>query len=151
MTFGEKLRELRTMNGMSQETLAKELGVTRRTIIAYENGATYPRYRSFYDKLAEIFHVQVDYLRTENEAFMEQVGQMYGRRGQLQARDILEQTAQLFAGGELSDDDQIAFINEMQQLYLDSKIRARKFTPKKFLNRTGSTKGKKGNGNGGKQ
>lgn len=57
---------------------------------------------------------------------MEEVGQLYGRRGQLQAKDILEQNAQLFAGGELSDDDQLAFINEMQQLYLDSKIRAKK-------------------------
>ena len=135
MTFGEKLKELRLLKEWSQDKLAKELGVTRRTIIAYESGTSYPRYRSIYEKLAKIFEVDENYLRTENEAFMEQVGQMYGRRGQLQAKDILEQTAQLFAGGELSDDDQLAFINEMQKLYLDSKIKAKKFTPKKYLTR----------------
>jgi len=100
-----------------------------------ENGTSYPRYASIYEKLAEIFDVKVGYLRTENEEFMEEVGQKYGRRGVLQAKDILEQTAQLFAGGELSDDDQLAFINEMQQLYLESKVRAKKFTPKKYLTR----------------
>ena len=45
----------------------------------------------------------------------------------------MEQAAALFAGGELSDDDKLAFLHEMQQLYLDSKDRAReKFTPKKY-------------------
>ena len=34
MTFGEKLKELRLMKDWSQDTLAKEIGVSRRTIIA---------------------------------------------------------------------------------------------------------------------
>ena len=49
-----------------------------------------------------------------------------------QAQMILEQTAAMFAGGDLSDEDQIEFLNEIQTLYLDSKKRAKKFTPKKY-------------------
>lgn len=86
-----------------------------------------------YDRLAKELDVDVNYLRTENEVFMEEVGSRYGRRGVLQAKDILEQTAQLFAGGSLSDEDELAFITEMQRLYLDSKERAKKYTPKKYL------------------
>ena len=32
MNFGEKLKDLRTQKGWSQEELAKQMGVTRRTI-----------------------------------------------------------------------------------------------------------------------
>ena len=32
-----------------------------------------------------------------------------------------------------TEDDKLAFLTEMQQLFLDSKQRARKFTPRKYL------------------
>lgn len=132
MKFGEKVRELRNKNGWSQEELAKKLGVNPRTIFTYENG-TYPRYQSTYEKLAEIFDVPVDYLRTESEEFITDAKERYGRRGEEQVKSILEQTQQLFAGGSLSEDDEIAFVREIQRLYLDSKERAKKYTPKKYL------------------
>lgn len=133
MTFGEKVKELRTLHGWSQEALAKSIGVSRRTIAAYEAGSVYPRKRETYEKLAEVLETEVPYLRTENEQFMEEVGEKYGRRGVLQAKDILEETAQLFAGGTLSPEDELAFITEMQRLYLDSKERAKKFTNKRYI------------------
>ena len=133
MTFGEKIKALRKEKGWSQDDLAKQLGMNKRAISCYEIGTSYPRTMERYQKLAELFGVEVNYLRTENEVFMEEVGAQYGRRGILQAKDILEQTAQLFAGGSLSDEDQLAFMTEMQQLYLDSKQRAKKYTPKKYL------------------
>ena len=43
------------------------------------------------------------------------------------------QAAAMFAGGSLTDEDKIAFMDEIQSLYLDSKRRAKKFTPKKYL------------------
>jgi hypothetical protein len=81
--------------------------------------------------------VDVNYLRTEDEEFMEDVGQKFGTRGQRQASAILEEARQLFAGGELSDEDQMAFLTEMQQLFLDSKQRAKKFTPKRYFHEDG--------------
>ena len=89
MTFGEKLKDLRTQKGWSQEKLAKQMGVTRRTIGGYEAGTTYPRTRDMYAKLAELLETDVNYLMTENEEFMTEVGSFYGRRGQAQASEIL--------------------------------------------------------------
>lgn len=132
MNFGEKVRELRKEKGLSQEELARKLGVSLRTISTYENGK-YPRYQKTYDDLAAIFEVDVNYLRTENEEFITDVSERYGQRGQAQAKAILDQTQQLFAGGSLSADDEIAFLHEIQRLYLDSKERAKKYTPKKYL------------------
>ena len=127
MNFGEKVRELREAKGLSQVELGRLIGVSYRTVQSYEAGKSYPKQREVYDRLAKELDVDVNYLRTENEVFMEEVGSRYGRRGVLQAKDILEQTAQLFAGGSLSDED------ELQRLYLDSKERAKKYTPKKYL------------------
>ena len=125
MNFGEKLKDLRTQKGWSQEELAKQMGVTRRTIGGYEAGTTYPRTRDMYAKLAELLETDVNYLMT--------VGSLYGRRGQAQASEILSQTRELFAGGSLSEEDQKAFAIEMQRIFMDSKKVAReKFTPKKY-------------------
>jgi len=133
MKFGEKVKELRSKKNMSQPELAKLLGVSTRTIASYESCNSYPRRQEMYDKLAEILGVSVDYLRTENDAFLTEAAEQFGRRGQLQAQEILEQTAQLFAGGFLSDDDELNFQMEMQKIFFDSKMRAKKFTPKKYL------------------
>ncbi len=134
MTFGEKVKQLRTEKGLSQEALAKLMGLSKRTIANYETGNIYPRQQSSYKKLADILEVDVNYLRTENEVFMTEVSEKYGRRGQMQAADIINQTQQLFAGGSLSDEDEMAFVMEIQRIFLDSKDKAKKkFTPKKYL------------------
>ena len=57
----------------------------------------------------------------------------YGSRGVAQAKKIKEETSALFAGGELSEEDQANFIKEMEALFLDAKEEAKKFTPKKYL------------------
>lgn len=66
---------------------------------------------------------------TEKESFISEVIEQFGFRGAKQAQQILEQAATMFAGGELSDEDKTDFMDEIQTLYLDSKKRAKKFTP----------------------
>lgn len=132
MTFGEKLKLLRTEKGWSQEELAAKIGKNKRTVFRYEAGDCYPRERELYSRLAALLEVDVNYLLTENEEFLSQAGRDYGRRGELQAEAILAQTRELFAGGTLAEEDKLAFLTEMQRIFLDSKETARdKFAPKK--------------------
>ena len=133
MKFGEKVKALRKEKKLSQPELAKLVGVSVRTIAAYEEGSTYPRNHAVYDKIAAALDVNVNYLYTEDEEFLTTVKERYGHRAEDQAIDILNRTQQLFAGGSLSEDDELAFIHEIQRMYLDSKERAKKFTPKKYL------------------
>lgn len=133
MTFGEKVKALRIEQKISQVELGKQIGVSSRTIASYEAGRSYPKVRDVYDRLAQTLKVDVNYLKTENEEFMTEVASQFGVRGVQQAQHILDQTAELFAGGTLDPDDEIAFLQEIQQLYLDSKSKAKKFTPKKYL------------------
>ena len=133
MKFREKVKKLRKDMKLSQGELAAKIGVSTRSVAAYECGTSYPRYKETYEALAAALGVDVNYLRSEDEEFLEDVGKEYGSRGQRQASAILSEARQLFAGGELSDDDKLAFLTEMQQLFLDSKIREKKYTPKKYL------------------
>jgi len=137
MKFGDKVREQRKKAGLSQADVAAAIGVTKRTLINYEGGTSYPQDRSVYIKLAKFFDVDVNYFLTENEEFLTLAAESYGKRGQDQANLILQQAAALFAGGELSETDQLAFIHNMQALFLESKqIAKEKFTPNKY--RTGA-------------
>ena len=61
MTFGEKLQALRQRAGISQDTLAERLGVSRQAVSRWERDETMPET----DKvvaLADLFHVSTDYL-----------------------------------------------------------------------------------------
>jgi len=133
MTFGEKLRVKRKERGLRAEDLAAVMGVGERTLSNYERGVSHPQDRSIYFKLAEFFDVDVNYFLTENEDFIMRAAQSFGARGRAQAEALIDQTAAMFAGGELSEEDQIAFVQEIQGLFFDSKQKAReKFTPKKY-------------------
>ena len=133
MTFGEKVKTLRTTKKMSQAQLAQELGVALRTVSGWENQNRYPKKRELYQNLADILGCDISYLMSEEESFITEASEQYGSRGAKQAQQILEQAAAMFAGGELSDEDKTAFMDEIQMLYLDSKQRAKKLTPKKYL------------------
>ena len=129
MKFGDKIKELRTRQGISQKELADRTGVSSRTVRGWEMEDRYPRHRELYQKIAEVLCCETDYLLTEEEAFVTEASEKYGSRGARQAQAILEQTAAMFAGGDLSEEDQLAFLTEIQTLYLDSKKRARRFAP----------------------
>ena len=133
MTFGEKIKNLRKAKNLNQTQLANAIGVSLRTIRGWEIEGRYPKQHELYQKLADVLGCDVSYLMTEEEAFVTEAAEQYGSRGAKQAQQILEQAAAMFAGGELSDDDKTAFMDEIQMLYLDSKKRAKKFTPKRYL------------------
>lgn len=61
MKFGEKLKELRLQNNLTQKQLAERLGIAHSIISYYESGNRYPSYDVLV-KIAKTFHVTCDYL-----------------------------------------------------------------------------------------
>lgn len=59
--FPSQLRELRKEKGISQESVARDLGVSKSTIGLYETGDTLPDAKTLYD-LAKYYNVSSDYL-----------------------------------------------------------------------------------------
>jgi transcriptional regulator with XRE-family HTH domain len=132
MKFGEKLKKLRTEQSMTQDDVAKAIGVSRRTYISYEQEGRYPRKRDVYSKLAAAFDCNVNYLMTEDEEFISTASEQYGSRGKRQAEELVAELSGMFAGGELSDADKDAVMIALQKAYFDCKEDNKKYTPNKY-------------------
>lgn len=132
MKFGEKLKELRQQKNVSQDTVAKAIGTSRRNYIAYEQEGRYPRKREVYTALADFFGCDPNYLLTEDEEFVTAAGEQYGTRGKRQAEDLVAELSGMFAGGELSESDKDAVMLALQKAYWDCKEDNKKYTPKKY-------------------
>lgn len=65
--FGERLRALRVENSLSQESLSKDLGISKSALGYYENCGRTPDIE-FLEKTAKYFNVSVDYLLGHSEA-----------------------------------------------------------------------------------
>lgn len=61
MDFGNKLKELRMQNGLTQQQLATQLGVTKSVISFYERQERTPS-PEVLRKIAAVFRVSTDYL-----------------------------------------------------------------------------------------
>ncbi len=64
--FGERLKDLRVQNDMTQEDVASKLFVTKQAVSRWENGNCLPDVATL-GKLAEIFDVNIDYLLIGND------------------------------------------------------------------------------------
>ena len=132
MTFAEKLKAARLQAGISQERLSALLGVTKRTIINYENGQTLPPV-SMLPKIARLFGVTIGTLITEEEEFIALANEQGGSRGAKEAEALVSEVSGLFAGGRLSDDEKDAVMRAIQNAYWIAKEESRrKYTPKKY-------------------
>lgn len=132
MTFGEKVKNERNRLGLNQDEMAKKIGVTRRVISSYENDSSRPRGTERYKKLAEALGVNINYLLSEDEAFIADVEDNYGHRGAKQAKELLAEVTGLFAGGEMADEDMREMVDAIQEAYLIAKKNNKKYTPKKY-------------------
>ena len=114
-TYGDRLKQARIEKGLSRPQLANLCGISVKTIQNYETGFRQPNRIDTSQKFAEVLGVTVDYLingNTDNDDLTEE-----------DKSEILSHASALFAGGKLSEDEQLAFINELQTLYLDAKKR----------------------------
>lgn len=66
MSFSDKLKLVRTKNGMTQEQLAQELSVSRQAVSRWESGAGYPETEKLL-MISKMFSVSLDYLMLDEE------------------------------------------------------------------------------------
>jgi len=66
VTFGEKLKKLRTDGGLTQDELAEKIYVTRTAISKWESGRGYPNIDSL-KAISKFFSVSIDLLLSSDE------------------------------------------------------------------------------------
>ena len=132
MKFGEKLKELRAQKKISQQDVAKAVGVSHRTYQGYEQDGRHPKNREVYGRLAEFFGCDLNYLLTEDEAFVADAAEKYGPRGKRQAEQLVQEISGLFAGGELAEEDRDEMMRAIQEAYWKAKEKNRKYAPDRY-------------------
>lgn len=133
MEFKERLTKLRRMRGMSQSDLALATGLTDRSIKNYEAGDRMPKADTIY-KLATALNVDEKALVNDEEFFIIEANDKYGARGKASAQKLVENAQALFAGGDLTDEDKNAVMEAIQEAFWKSKLKNKKYTPKKYRN-----------------
>ena len=133
--FGDKVKEAREILDLSQDQLAEKVGVSQRSITAYETDSAKPRGTTA-RKLARALNVSLDYLLSddvddpqsgiEKDPYLENIGKVYGPRAEDEAKVLLDKNMALFAGGELSQDAKDAFFDAVMTAYVTCKEEARK-------------------------
>jgi len=135
MTFSDKIKLAREMAKLTQNELAREVGVSQRTIASYESGGARAR-RSTTEKLARALKVSVKYLSDdacidpladiEKDGYIEQARELYGAKGVRDMDSLLQDNAALFAGGELSQEQKDAFFEAIMKAYITCKEESKK-------------------------
>ena len=138
--FAERLTKLRAEAGLTRAELGEKIGVAGRSIINYENGERIP-YGDTCAKMAQVFGITVDeLLGVENPELemskakaIDEMGRIFGSTSARSAQTYIDGTNAILAGGTLSAQDQLDFIDVMRKVLADAEVRARqKYTPKKF-------------------
>jgi transcriptional regulator with XRE-family HTH domain len=119
--FKEKIRYLREQKELTQRQMAEMLGVSLRSYVSYENGASYPKDPTIYQELAEFYGVTIDFLINEKDQLVTDSLDMYGYRGRIQAQRILNATEVLCASSSLSEEAEMAFFRYMAKIFERAK------------------------------
>lgn len=125
----EKMKFKRKELHLHQDQLAELVGVSKRSIAAYETGGVTPRGKTLL-KLADALQVSTDYLSNDsidvapkaeekNAVVMDAVGMQ-------DMMSLLTQTTALFAGGSIDQSAKDAFFESVMKAYLMCKEEARK-------------------------
>ena len=74
----------------------------------------------------------MNYLLSEDDAFIADVEDKYGRRGARQAQELLAEVTGLFAGGEMADEDMREWLTLFRKHILLQRRTIKNTTPKKY-------------------
>ena len=121
MEFSEKLRNIRISKNISQEELAEQTGISRRSIQNYESGRLLPKKRSAYTVLAEALGIEEDVLLNRDIDFVLRANEQYGGDAMRQAMDLVADVKALWAGGEMEEEDMDEIMRALQEAYLEAK------------------------------
>lgn len=134
MSFTDKVKDARAARDLTQPQLAEMVGVSDRSILAYERGEKKPRQGTML-KLARALGVSVKFLTDdsctnpvediEKDGYIQEARDLYGPKGARDIDELLSENQALFAGGELSQEQKDKFFQAIMEAYVLCKESAR--------------------------
>ncbi len=133
MLFKDRLREKRVEAGLTQEALAKRVGVSMRTIQNYELGNRRPSNMEVVQKIADELHTTTAYLLGSSGIYAVEAHEKGGAKAARDIDELVGEVTGLFAGGALSEDALDGAMKALNDAYWIAKKNNKKYTPKKYL------------------
>ncbi len=142
MTFGQRLKALRTEKHMTQDDLGKVMNVSKASISLYEKNERTPDQATLI-KTADYFDVSLDYLLGRSDK------RHYYDLSTKETTDIAEQAEKMLKGidtgaalnfyGEPMTDEQKQSMRDILEmgLRINKEKAKKKFTPKKYRGKDG--------------
>ncbi len=127
MLFGDKIKELRTIAGMSQQELANNAGLSLRSIQNYESNKRYPKDVSILNKLCKLLNTTIEELMTEKDNFVQEASEKYGSKRKKDAKKLVEEVGDLFASVELNEEDKDKVFRAITEIYWRAKDNNKKY------------------------
>ena len=134
MVFSDKVKRAREVAKLTQQELADSIGVSKRTIAAYESQGAIPR-KGTLAKLAAALKVSVKYLSDdsctdpladiEQDDYVAEARALYGEKGAKDMEGLLAANTALCAGGELSQEQKDLFFEAVTKAYFACKSGAK--------------------------
>jgi len=136
MLFGDKIKELRALAGVTQQELASNAGLSLRSIQNYESNKRYPKDVAILNKLCKALNTTIEDLMTEKDNFVQEATAKYDTHGKKDAKKLVEEVGELFAGGELNEEDKDKVFRSITEMYWKAKDNNKKYSTKKNSHKT---------------
>ena len=130
MNFGERLRSMRKQAGLTQQALAKQAGITDRTIQNYENGRRNPQRFTNVKALADVLGVSSHELMGEEGMLVANAAERGGYKAKKDIQELVDEVKAVFAGGDLTEEDRDAAMRALTEAYWIAKDKNKKYAPK---------------------
>ena len=128
-TLSEKIIQSRKQKGLTQGELASLCGITKRAVASYETDGRIPHPKTL-ARIADALGVTSVYLKDESasdlppsqeEVFIENLQNMYGREMASEIGELLRKNASLFAGGKLDQESKDQYFLALTNAYIACK------------------------------
>lgn len=130
MMIGDKIKELRKLNHITQRELAQELGMTPSAVGMYEQNRRAPKYEVL-EQLSKIFSVSCDYILGQEDELHASAPTYKTRNADFDAiiddlkRELVEQKGLMFKG-EILDEQDLEKIFDAMKIGAEVAIKAKK-------------------------
>lgn len=138
--LNEKLRKIRNELGLTQEDVAKKIGVTRSAYTQYETGKRSPDLETL-KLIARTFNVSIDFLLDVSSVETAQTTNTKltpeNKKDIAKQMDTLRETLEnseglMFNGDELNDETKDLLLALLEKDIETATITNKKYTPKKY-------------------
>lgn len=114
MTFGEKIKFLRTRKNITQVELAKAIGVSLRTLINYETYNKMPQKKDIYKRLADTLNTDVSFLTNDSASVFDG---SFSFTSTDKINVLLAEFTQIFSDKNISKNEKERLVFSVNNLY----------------------------------